>query len=343
MSKHPQRYVVQEGDCLWHLAARFLGSPLQWYRIYQYNNRESVIKQTGRGIDNADRIYPGQVLLMPILSDQHHPPKKKKRRQPKPKTLDPEARRMKAPFAAAFYLNEFPKMVYEDLFVKATLTLSGKIAVRLADNKPLVHATNRGLEAGFTNETENVVKQLLMQDARIAWDNQTRKITYECLLASNSNGSSGPATAVGLAIASDTKTPVLRGEIRFPQLSGYLGGHFYTAQDVRVVIDLEPKVPPVVQNQGGAFRDPALVRQPSTPTKSSNNSAAWTLIRDGAIILTVTILTDFIFGIGIFDDAVTIPLALSRIGSGMTRLLFPVAVRRGALYSAHGMALKAAH
>ncbi len=348
MSKHPQRYVVQEGDCLWHLADRFLGSPLQWHRIYQHNNRESVIKQTGRGIKNADLIYPGQVLYIPLIADLPQPPPKKKRQKPKPKRLDREAHKMTAPFAAAFYLNEFPKMVYEDPSVRATLSLSGIIAVRLADNKPLIHAGNRGLETQFTSEAENVVHQLFLQDARVAWDTATRKITYECLLASKRSAGSAPATAVGLAVASDTRTPVIRGEIRFPKLSGYLGRHFYAAENVRVVIELEPKVPPVAK---GPQATPDLVfKETASYQTTPNYSFAWKIIGEGAVILTVTILTDFLFGIGIFDDAVTIPMGLSRIGYGISRLFVPVVVRSASFYYAHrmayvgdGMALKAAH
>ncbi len=356
MSKHPQRYVVQEGDCLWHLADRFLGSPFQWHRIYQYNNRESVIKRTGRGIKNADLIYPGQVLYIPLIADLPQPPPKKKRQRPKPKRLDREARKMTAPFAAAFYLNEFPKMVYEDLSVRATLSLSGIIAVRLADNKPLIHASNRGLETQYTSEAENVVHQLFLQDARVAWDTATRKITYECLLASKRSAGSAPATAVGLAVASDTKTPVIRGEIRFPKLSGYLGRHFYAAENVRVVIELEPKVPPVAKgpdemqfDHRPAFDHRQMPRS-NTVSDTSASSVTWKIIGEGAAILTITILTDFLFGIGIFDDAVTIPMGLSRIGYGISRLFVPVVVRSASLYSAHrmayvgaGLALKAAH
>jgi nucleoid-associated protein YgaU len=41
MSTH-QRYVVKKGDCLWDIAERLLGSPWEFERIYQYNNRESI-------------------------------------------------------------------------------------------------------------------------------------------------------------------------------------------------------------------------------------------------------------------------------------------------------------
>lgn len=65
------------------------------------------------------------------------------------------------------------------------------------------------------------------------------KITYRCMLVSNSRTHNGPGTAVGLVVASDKPVPVIRGEIRFPNISGQMNRHFYDAEKVRVVIEVE--------------------------------------------------------------------------------------------------------
>jgi len=63
------RYVVQAGDCLWKIARETLGSGGQWPRIWRYNNRREVVWATGRAIPNPDLVQPGQLLLIPRLSN----------------------------------------------------------------------------------------------------------------------------------------------------------------------------------------------------------------------------------------------------------------------------------
>ena len=51
-------YTVVKGDSLWKIAKRLYGNPLKWPVIYNANKDN---------IRNPNRIYPGQVFVIPAL------------------------------------------------------------------------------------------------------------------------------------------------------------------------------------------------------------------------------------------------------------------------------------
>ncbi len=54
-----QTYTVVAGDSLSHIAKRLYGHANQWHAIFEANRDQ---------IDDADKIFPGQVLKIPAAS-----------------------------------------------------------------------------------------------------------------------------------------------------------------------------------------------------------------------------------------------------------------------------------
>jgi hypothetical protein len=157
-----------------------------------------------------------------------------KNRNEKPKSLQREVQTRSVPFYTAFKLDDLPVMVYEDASIKATIKLAGKIVIKLANSVPIMHATNRGLETIYVRQTEAALMKLFVHESKVEWDSVSNKITYRCMLVANSKSPGMVNTAVGLAVASDKPVPVIRGEIRFPKISGHIDRHFYDAKKVRI-------------------------------------------------------------------------------------------------------------
>ena len=76
---HPDTYVVQRGDTLWDISARFLSEPWLWPEIWQANPQ----------VENPHLIYPGDVLSLAYLGGRSTLIKK-----------DPQVRRDELPITA---------------------------------------------------------------------------------------------------------------------------------------------------------------------------------------------------------------------------------------------------
>jgi hypothetical protein len=57
--RHPETYVVQQGDTLWDIASMFLRDPWYWPEIWQINPQ----------VENPHLIFPGDILSLAYLDD----------------------------------------------------------------------------------------------------------------------------------------------------------------------------------------------------------------------------------------------------------------------------------
>lgn len=68
--KCDKEYKVVKGDCLWKISGKseIYGNPRLWPKIWDAN-KNGIISGTPSTIPNPNRIYPGQVLCIPAMTD----------------------------------------------------------------------------------------------------------------------------------------------------------------------------------------------------------------------------------------------------------------------------------
>ncbi len=69
--KKTDEYTVVKGDCLWKISDKFYKEPKAWFAIWEKNKEgvKAAPPKVPKTIKNPNLIYPGQVLVIPALTD----------------------------------------------------------------------------------------------------------------------------------------------------------------------------------------------------------------------------------------------------------------------------------
>lgn len=292
-------YTVRQGDTLWAIAERFLGSPFEWPRLWRYNNRGEVIARTGQGIPDPNLIYPGQKLMVPSQGDVIE----------KKSLLDFDSQQsvenlrngsISKPFIIAYDLGDIKKISQKAPGYTITLKLAGKVVLSSKKKYPVYASySNKGVELSVTNAANSALEGLL-GDTSAQFDWKSKKISIKSSLISKSMvGNTLPESYSGVEVSTGGKLKYLY-TIKLPELKGEISEYLYCANDVSFIMEVE------LDNIHGGKTDLDqfhITSSESSGYYQSKGLAVGMFITAGSIVIG-TIIEDFLtLGVGIADDA----------------------------------------
>jgi len=306
-----QRYVVKKGDTLWDLAGKFLGSPDEWPRLYAFNNAPEVVRVTGKNIQDPDVLQVGQTLLLPTLPGFSQPKPERTTKIKQPTKLRNSIKDSYVPFMIKYNLDDIPMINYTGPAFNATVKLSGDVVITIGHLVPLTYVSNKGVELNYKGETDGIFQQLI-SDPSISWDRKSNSISFGCNMTTKSSPANAPCSSIGVAVSTAKPVPVLRSEIKYPTLKGYIRGDRFCAMNMKAVVELEPKTER--PRDGNPDSSPVRVH-------SRSSVGAWTFATGVVMMAGILISNYFTRGRLQVVDEVLLPLALSKMGFSVNQKL----------------------
>jgi hypothetical protein len=342
------RYVVVRGDSLWRIAAKTLGGGKQWPRIWRYNNRPAVVRVTRRAIPNPDKIYVGQVLLIPRLpgemrasgadtSTSHLATASLSDSRQGAAPKDVGAASVVTPSAHKRSLSENLKSLRSPVSFKYRLDLrwpaqdvgtavlevrmTGDFVLMSQKKYPATYLTLKPeIEHQITSEANHAFGKLV-NDNRFIYDAKEKRLTYRSMLVSQSTTPDIPATALGVEMSSNSPIPKLRAEMRIPKLEGSYGGFLYTAIDNKLVIEITPKPqqpPPTSKAPVGATR--VVLAEPSVDEQFWRRVLGAGLVVTAGVLVFGALADEWVPILGQADDVPAFGAAATVLARGLVLL-----------------------
>lgn len=235
------RYVVKEGDTLWDIAAKKLGDPYAWPKIYVFNNQKDVIAAGAKKISDPDLIYAGSVMMLPIPPGTPQNPAASAARPPATRSLKDQIPSIRMPVRFAYDIKSEPLVFDYGSFV-ARVRQKGRVMIDLGAPLPLTLVLNGGIEVSSQIQAQNVFTTLASEN-KVTFDPNTKGVTFSNKLISSATNVPGPKTEVAIETSSASGIPVLKVAIAYPEIKGKIGIHNYVALDYKVEVEIEPRIP----------------------------------------------------------------------------------------------------
>jgi hypothetical protein len=341
-----ERYIVNKGDNLWRIAAATLGRGKEWPRIWRYNNRPEVVRHTGRRIPDPDRIYVGQLLMIPRLttlpvardpvavgepaglrpaeSSVNAAAPQSLSKEPAPSAgtattpLRDQLSRLKIPLIFRFRLGEHSWPPQDIGTAVIRVVMSGEVLLKTKESYSANVVVSGGDIEGQIARDANHAFGKLIAEQKFGFEPTTKKVTLSSMLISQSNVPNTVAMAIGTELSSDSPLPKLKAEIKLPTLQGTISGFEYVAVDVSIALELTPRPPLTSPQSLSVEKAGSRVAAPATaPAVNPWVVALGAGIVAGCAVVIVANLVEDVAtgGLGLAND----PLVFSATGVALAR------------------------
>jgi len=298
-------YEVKKGDTLWDIAAEQLGNPMEWPKLFAFNNQSNVIASGARRMQDPDMIYAGSIIRIPIIPNRPRPiptkeqmkshkpnfpticknnlsskipsPARFPKQRSKPNSLKDQIPQIQMPVSFAFEFKGDPIIVNGGTFT-ARIYQEGRVLINPQSTIPLTLVFNGGFEVSSKQMAKTAFAKL-QSETSVKFNEDTLGITFSNKMIDSASNISGPKTEIGVETSSSKGIPILKVAIVYDELEGYVGMNKFVTSSYKILIEIEPKLPKL---------QPIPIQQP-LPSPAPVPRTDWSEIARNATTATIIV------------------------------------------------------